>query len=150
MRPLVVVTLVVLSAACAANPAREPDPVADAAESAVEMVVVNRTERVLTAYAVWRYAGGRVSLGEVGPGRTRTFATHRFSGEVWLSLDALAPPEPSAPRTRQQLDDRRRVPASGPTTFIAVAPGDRIEWEILRLSPLTIEYRRLPSETTER
>ena len=102
---------------------------AAAQDEEVEMVVLNRTSEALSVF-VWWEGGARVRLGELGVGATRTFTTPLRDAAVWLSLDVLS-----------QGTGRRDRPDS----FVPVQPGDRIEWEVRRTSPIDLFYRRLTS-----
>ena len=102
---------------------------AAAQDEEVEMVVVNRTSEALSVF-VWWEGGQRVRLGELGASATRTFTTPLRDPALWLSLDVLS-----------QGTGRRDRPDS----FVPVQPGDRIEWEVRRTSPIDLFYRRLTS-----
>ena len=102
---------------------------AAAQDEEVEMVVLNRTSEAVSVF-VWWESGARVRLGELGVGATRTFTTPLRDAAVWLSLDVLS-----------QGTGRRDRPDS----YVPVQPGDRIEWEIRRTSPIDLFYRRLTS-----
>ena len=102
---------------------------AAAQDEGVEMVVLNRTSEAVSVF-VWWESGARVRLGELGARATRTFTTPLRDAAVWLSLDVLS-----------QGTGRRDRPDS----YVPIQPGDRIEWEIRRTSPIDLFYRRLTS-----
>jgi hypothetical protein len=67
-------SVVLASGGCAsANPA-DTAPSDIGAEWAVEMIVVNRTSRTVTAFAEWRN-GARIRIGEVSQRETISFTT---------------------------------------------------------------------------
>ena len=102
---------------------------AAAQDEEVEMVVLNRTSEAVSVF-VWWESGARVRLGELGVGGTRTFTTPLRDAAVWLSLDVLS-------QGTGRMDR--------PDSYVPVQPGDRIEWEIRRTSPIDLFYRRLTS-----
>ena len=105
---------------------------AAAQDEEVEMVVLNRTPDVVTVF-VWWQSGARIRLGELRGSTTRTFTTPLRDTELWLSLDVLSQ------RTVGRGDR--------PESFVAVRPGDRIEWVIRETYPIDLFYRRLTSSS---
>lgn len=99
-------------------------------DARVEMIVLNRTQDVVTVFAWWEN-GARVRLGELRGGATRTFITPLRDTGVWLSLDVLS--------------QRRTGRGDRPDSFVPIRTGDRFEWEIRLVSPsVDLYYRRLP------
>ena len=94
----------------------------------VEMIVRNQQTSPVTVFAWWEN-GARVPLGEVGAGATRTFTAEYRDVGVVLSVAVLS--------------GRRLGAGERPESFVAVRPGDRLEWTI-RGSGFTLDYIRLP------
>jgi len=102
-------------------------------DEAVELIVRNKTPGPLTAFAWWE-GGGRVALGEVRANEARTFVAARRSPGVALFVYPLSDPGPGATRG-----------APGPSEFILLSSGDRLEWTVLRsVSGVVDDYVRLP------
>lgn len=119
-----------LVAGCASANTASDDVNSDAV---VEMVVLNRTSAVVTAFVQWQN-GPRVWLGELPGGDTRTFTTPYRGTDFRLSLDV--------PRPSRGASPRRSDP---PPRFVPVYPGDRYEWEIRLVIPsIDLFSRRLP------
>ena len=97
-------------------------------DAVVEMIVRNQGSNAVTVFAWWE-GGGRVRLGELGGGETRTFTARYRDRAVMLSVDVLSV--------------RGVGRGSRPEEFIPVRPDDRLEWTIRRTDPVDL-YLRLP------
>jgi len=128
MVPFPLVAITVLNA-CATGGAVPESGESEAAQL-IEVIVDNRSQSIVTAYAQWE-SGSRVRLGRVDPSSVVTFSTSVRERAVGLSF------------SHQGLNTTR--PDETPAELIAVAPGDRIRWTIRSLDPdVDIVYARVP------
>ena len=94
----------------------------------VKMIVRNQQASPVTVFALWEN-GARVPLGEVGARSIRSFTAQYHDVGVVLSVAVLS---------GSRLGARER-----PESFVAVRPGDRLEWTV-RGSGFSLDYIRLP------
>ena len=142
MRPMALVLCASLATGCASSSQATATPDASDTGATVDMIVINRSAGVVTAYAQWRN-GPRMPLGEVRANATRRFTTPHRTTEVWLSVDVLSAPSLGTTAGPTALSGGRR-PRDAPTPFVSIEGGDALEWEIRQTYPtVEVSYRRL-------
>ncbi len=131
-----------LATGCASSSQATATPDASDPGATADMVVINRSAGVVTAYAQWRN-GPRMPLGEVRANATRRFTTPLRGTEVWLSVDVLSAPSVVTTAGPTALSGRGQ-PRADPVSFVSIEVGDALEWEIHQTYPtVDVSYRRL-------
>ncbi len=142
MRAIALALCASLAMGCASSSQATATPDAPDTGATVDMVVINRSAGVVTAYAQWRN-GPRVPLGEVRANATRRFTTPYRTTEVWLSVDVLSAPSVGTTAGPTALSGRGQ-PRSAPQSFASIEVGDAFEWVIHQTYPtVDLTYRRL-------
>ncbi|MBM4182656.1 MAG: hypothetical protein FJ207_00355 [Gemmatimonadetes bacterium] len=114
-------------ATAAAGGAQDAAP---AGEPTVELTVINRADGTAIVFAEWAQ-GRRTRLGTLRAGATATYTTPHRGTSLRLGVESSAPPP---------VTTNVRVAAESPT--VAVDAGDRLVFEITRLNPVSVFYRR--------
>lgn len=120
--------LCALLAGCSSSPGIEGTQ--PAGRSVVELTVVNRADGTAVVFAEWGEAR-RTRLGTLRAGASTTFTTPYRGPSLRLGVESSTPPP---------VTTNVRVATESPTA--AVDPGDRVVFEITRLDPVSVFYRR--------
>lgn len=110
----------------------------------VTVAVSNEYHGTVTAYALWSPNGRRARLGEIIPGRTRTFQVPVSGDELALGIELTSTPSPgttAGPTGFQGGAPARINPGVTRSEGFAIRPGEGIEWQITPTGALV--YRRL-------
>jgi hypothetical protein len=95
----------------------------------VELTVANLADGTVTAFAQWRN-GPRTLLGVLRAGAVGSYITPYRASEVALTLEAAVPPPATG------------YPSAYAPTFVQIDMGDTVVFEIIRIFPPNISYRR--------
>jgi len=122
------VPFLLLAVACSSSPGDQG--IGPAGDPTVELTVVNRADGTAVVFAEW-IGGRRSRLGTLRPGATETYATPYRGPSLRLGVESSTPP----PATTNV-----RVAADSPVANVDA--GDRVVFEITRLNPVSVFYRR--------
>ena len=130
VRSAAALVLALVAAGCASGGGQSNDlEDATAAPQSVEIIVVNRADGTVTAFAQWRN-GPRTLLGVIRAGVTTSYITPYRRSEVALTFEAAVPPPATG------------YPSAYAPTYVQIDMNDSVIFEIIRIFPPNVFSRR--------